>query len=160
MLGVAAGAVLATYYLDPQQGRTRRALVRDQIYGRLSRLDKAARVVAIDARNRLLGVFGDLRMRMTGRHVPDEVLAERVRAKLGRVVSHPGAIEVSASDGVVTLSGPVLAWERRPLLLAVHGVARVRGMVDRLEPHERAGDTPGLQGGTRRGQRIAAKPYA
>jgi len=38
--------------------------------------------------------------------VDDDVLVERVRAHLGRAVSHPHAVDVGAADGVVTLRGP------------------------------------------------------
>jgi len=37
-------------------------------------------------------------------------------AALGRLVSHPHAIEVAASGGHVTLIGPILSYETRPLL--------------------------------------------
>jgi hypothetical protein len=45
----------------------------------------------------------------------DAVLAERVRTELGRLVSHPGAIIVTATQGRVTLSGAVPApWMSMP----------------------------------------------
>ena len=128
-LGAAAGAAIATYYFDPQQGRRRRALVRDKVYGRMAHFDEGARV-------------------------PDEVLRERVRAKLGRVVSHPAAVEVAVSGSIATLSGPVLARERKRLVRAIAAVPGVASVVDRLEAHKQAGDIPALQGGRRREQRM------
>lgn len=71
-----------------------------------------------------------------------------MRAKIGRVVSHPRAIQVLADRGRVTLSGPILAGEVDDLLAAV---ASVRGVVDvenRLQVHPTADNVPALQGGT------------
>jgi hypothetical protein len=61
-----------------------------------------------------------------GRHggttLDDRTPVERVRAKLGRVVSHPYAIAVTADNCVVTLSGPILEAEVPRLLQTVEGV--------------------------------------
>src|SRR5262249_34570433 len=83
----------------------------------------------------------------TREHVSEHVLVERVRSKLGRYVSHVHAIMVTARDGRVTLSGPILAQEMNDL---ISGVCSVRGVTDvenRLEVHKEAGDFPALQGG-------------
>jgi uncharacterized membrane protein len=154
ILAAAAAGALFTYVLDPQLGRRRRAIARDKLYGNLSRLDDAAAVVGVDMRNRMQGVAAALRGRLTGGAVPDEVLAERVRAKLGRVVSHPSAIEVRVNEGRVALEGPVLKREVKRLLRAVESVRGVKGIEEYLEPHERAGDVPALQGGSRREERL------
>lgn len=75
-------------------------------------------------------------------------LAERVRAELGRVVSHPRAIDVSMlHEGCVRLSGPILSSEADTLLAAI---ARVRGVAtveDDLERHDTPEGVPPLQGG-------------
>jgi uncharacterized membrane protein len=160
---VAAGAAaLATYFLDAQQGRRRRAVLRDKVYGRLSHLGEASRVVAVDVRNRAIGTLGTVRQRVIAHDVPDEILAERVRAALGRVVSHPGSIEVQASQGTVTLRGQILEREAGRALRAVRAVPGVHGVRDELEHHEQAGDVPGLQGGRTRLRRpdIAQQHWA
>src|SRR5688572_9552032 len=154
VLAAAGAAALATYFLDPAQGRRRRAVLRDKTYGRLSHLGEASRMVAVDLRNRVKGTFGAVRQRVVSHDVPDEVLAERVRAALGRVVSHPGSIEVEASQGSITLRGPILEREANRALRAVRAVPGVHGMRDELEHHEQAGDVPGLQGGRKRVQRM------
>jgi hypothetical protein len=79
--------------------------------------------------------------------VDDLVLAERVRATLGRVVSHPHAIQVVSSGGFVVLRGPILEREAEPLLSAARHVRGVREVIDQLERHEQAGTVPSLQGG-------------
>jgi uncharacterized membrane protein len=85
--------------------------------------------------------------------VSDEALVGRVRAALGRVVSHPHAVEVFVDRGHVHLSGPILADEVRPLLGAVRSVAGVRGVSDHLAVHRDARGIPALQGGVPRSGR-------
>jgi uncharacterized membrane protein len=86
----------------------------------------------------------------TCEHVSDEVLVQRVRARLGRVVSHPHAIAVTAEHGRVTLSGPIFMPEVDPLLKCVYTVRGVAGVENHLEAHEEAGNIAALQGGTPR----------
>jgi uncharacterized membrane protein len=144
--GAAAVAALATYFFDPEMGRRRRARVRDKTLGKLSHADEAARVAALDLANRSRGLVATLRTRVASRQVPDEIVAERTKAKLGRFSSHPGAIEVSASGGTVTLKGPVLQHEHRRVVRAVRWVPGVRGVIDSLEEHTPADKVFGLQG--------------
>jgi hypothetical protein len=49
-----------------------------------------------------------------------------VRARMGHLVSHPRAIEATVEDGVVRLSGQVLAKELDGLLSQVSGMKGVR----------------------------------
>ena len=74
-------------------------------------------------------------------------LIGRVRAELGRVVSHPHAIEVAAIGGHVTLIGPILSHEVRPLLRAVRRVPGVRAVSDQLTVYSEPGNVSSLQGG-------------
>lgn len=148
-VGAAAGA-LAVYFMDPQEGRRRRAIVRDKVYGKLGSFDEASKVVAVDLRNRAQGLFAGLRQHLASEDVPDEVLIERVRARLGRAVSHPSAVEVKASAGAITLQGLVLTHEIKRTLRTVRAVPGVRSIENRLEPHETRGDISSLQGGVPR----------
>jgi uncharacterized membrane protein len=71
------------------------------------------------------------------------------------VVSHPHAIDVSVHDGVVTLSGPILAHEAPRLLACAGDVPGVREVRDLLALHEHAGKVSALQGGNpRKGDRF------
>jgi BON domain len=73
----------------------------------------------------------------------DDVLRERVRSRLARLTSHPGAIDVTSLDGVIALRGAVLAGEAD---LVLSGVRRVRGVVgveDHLERHASAASVGG-----------------
>lgn len=138
--GLALGAGLM-YLLDPDEGKSRRATLRDQ----LSRARAGGRGFAGDAI-----------------HDPGEGIAERVRAKLGGYVSHPGAISVEARDGSITLSGPILRGEAEALISAVSSVRGVREVLNRLEPHDPDDDGSELQGPRRHGalksHRVAMPP--
>ena len=146
--GMSAGAGLM-YYLDPDRGRRRRALVRDQVDHATHRLDDAgerASALAEQVSDRVHGVAHESRARMREERVADEVLVERVRAGMGRAAANPGTIEVSAHDGTVTLSGPAVGHEAPELIRTVERVRGVRDVVNRLERHDRHGNVPGLQG--------------
>src|ERR1044071_1449127 len=137
LVGGALGA-LAMYFLDPREGRRRRARTRDKMVHAGKRLNEAGRVTARDTVHRARGVLATARKLFEHEEVSDAVLVERVRAALGRAVSHPHALEVAADHGHVTLSGPVLAEEARPLLRCVRGVPGVKAVSDRLAVYEDA----------------------
>ncbi|HEV7137004.1 MAG TPA: BON domain-containing protein, partial [Steroidobacteraceae bacterium] len=127
LLSAAAAGAVSMYLLDPDHGRRRRAVMRDRLASSMSRLDDARSVASRDLRNRARGVAHEVRSRFTQEEVSDEILCERVRSRLGWAVSHPGAIEVSALSGRVTLSGAVLEREYVRLLRSVWAV---RGVAD------------------------------
>jgi hypothetical protein len=153
---VSAGAALA-YIADPVSGRRRRALVRDRVVHASRKTRDALDATVRDVTNRSKGMRAKTANRGADPHpVEDVVLIERVRAKLGRVCSHPRAIDVHAERGVVTLSGPILKREYRRVVAAARKVRGVEAMVDQLEPHRDAGNVPSLQGeGPRGAQGIA-----
>jgi uncharacterized membrane protein len=139
--------VALMYFLDPGRGARRRALIRDKTVHALRKAEDAAETTVRDLRNRAKGLAAETRARFDGDDVDDVVLVARVRAEMGRVVSHPASIIVTAADGRVTLSGPVLADEADALLARARGVRGVRDVVSLLEVHERAENVSGLQGG-------------
>lgn len=151
-LGIAALGAVAMYFFDPNQGRRRRAMARDTLRSTATKAGEAIDDTARDFGNRLTGTL--VRVRhvpvLRGKAPDDRVLAERVRTRLGRTVSHPHAIAVAAHDGRIELSGPVLAHERRQLLDSVSAVAGVTGVTDLLDIHEKADGIPALQGEGRR----------
>jgi hypothetical protein len=148
--GLGLGAALM-FLLDPDRGRRRRAMLRDGVASRAGGSTTFLRKSGHDVGNRAKGLAARAR-RLARRDGPveDEVLVERVRAKIGRYVSHPGMIAVFADEGDVVLKGPVLADEVEDLLSAVRSVRGVRYVEDRLEVHENGGDVPGLGGTGRR----------
>ena len=77
--------------------------------------------------------------------VPDDILVERVRAQLGRPVSHSGAVDVRAQDGCVILAGPILADEVDDLIRQVSRIDGVRSIRSELDLRDEPGDLPALQ---------------
>jgi uncharacterized membrane protein len=149
-LGIGAGLM---YMLDPRSGRRRRAMLRDKISHTVRELGCMVEVASRDLVHRVEGRVAEARHAYERAPVDDDVLVARVRSELGRVVSHPRAIEVEAQDGFVTLKGPILEGEQEPLLDAVCRVRGVKDVDNRLEPHAAAENVASLQGGTpRRGR--------
>jgi len=141
----AAGAGLM-YLLDPAGGRRRRALVRDQIVRAAHRTGDAVDATSRDVGNRARGVVAELRNRLVNVEVSDDVLHERVRARIGSVIGRAGAIGATVIDGRVSLRGPVLADDVDRLVRRVRSVPGVREVIDQLDVHDEPGGVPGLQG--------------
>lgn len=146
ILAAAAAGAVATYFFDPEQGRRRRAIARDKLASGVHSAADASQALAQDVRHRSRGLVAGMRQRLAREPVPDDVLAERVRARIGRTVSHPGSIDVRVAQGEVTLQGPVLAHEAPRLLRAARGVPGVQRVIDALDSRPEAGNVPGLQG--------------
>jgi uncharacterized membrane protein len=148
--GVGVGAGLM-YLLDPERGRRRRARVRDKFVRAWHVTDDMVGATTRDIAHRTQGLaaesLSEVRERGLGMTVPDHILEERVRAKLGRVALRPSSVHVSASDGNVTLTGPVLAKEVPDILAAVRGVRGVKAVENLLDIHQDASNIPALQGG-------------
>jgi uncharacterized membrane protein len=142
-IGLGAGIM---YLWDPERGRRRRALLRDQVVSATSQLGGCVDTTWSDVRQRAQGLAAEASSLFTDEQPDDRVLGERVRSKIGRYLSHPSAVEVAVHDGRVTLSGPILAREVDWLLDAVASVRGVTRVENRLEIHARADDVPGLQG--------------
>ncbi|MDQ3665873.1 MAG: BON domain-containing protein [Acidobacteriota bacterium] len=149
-LSFGAGLGIGTavmYLLDPDRGRRRRALLRDKCVSATRKTGEGIETTARDLSNRARGIATSIQSKFTSDDIDDAVLIDRVRSKLGRIVSHPGAIEVAAEDGYVTLSGPVLEGEVDNLLTRVKQVQGVNEVANALEVHKEAGNHPALQGG-------------
>jgi uncharacterized membrane protein len=146
-LGLGAGLM---FLLDSSAGRRRRALVRDKLAYCQRKLQDGFQATSRDLKNRGTGLLAGLKSFSKRDDLPDQVLVARVRSKLGRVCSHPRAIEVTVSRGDVTLSGPVLAYEMNDIISAVSSVRGVKRLENRLEGHQEAGQVSGLQGPSER----------
>src|SRR5690242_15719971 len=153
LLAIVAAAVLgaaAMYMLDPDKGKRRRALARDKISRAIRDGRHAVVGAARDASHRWQGVRAEARRRHFRDAPPDDLqLIERVRAKLGRNVRHPHAIQVGANQGVVVLSGPILATEVAALLDATRAVPGVHAIEDHLAVYDSPEGISSLQDGDR-----------
>jgi uncharacterized membrane protein len=142
--GIGAGLM---YLFDPASGRRRRALIRDKMIRGIHETRNALDVTARDMKNRTRGLTAEAKHLFSRKEIIEpEVLVERVRAKLGGAVSHPGAIDVDAVDGRIILKGVVLANEIKALMNRVRSVRGVKDVESQLEAHEDPDRVPGLQG--------------
>jgi len=148
LLALALGATSA-YLFDPQQGRRRRALLRDKVTRTMNDGREFADAAREDLRYRAQGLAARAKS-WRGGPAPDDTVVERVRAKLGRYASHPGAVEVTAHNGCVVLTGDVLAAEEQSLYHAICAVRGVEHVENNLTAHESAEGVSALQGGTER----------
>lgn len=147
-LGGAVLAAAAMYWFDPASGRRRRARLRDKVASASSDLRNAIDVGGRDLAHRLQGALALTRSAYNnGSKVSDSVLSERVRAALGRVVSHPRAIDVAVSNGRVVLTGAVLTEEFPRLMRVVRATHGVLAVEDKLSVHANSHGISALQGG-------------
>jgi gas vesicle protein len=145
LTGAGVGAALA-FILDPDRGRRRRALLADKMTRASRTTRKALDATARDIGNRARGLAAGRHAQASHRDLNDQKLVDRVRSRLGRVSSHPRAIDVTAREGEVTLRGPILAHEIDDLVALSGSVPGVRRIVNELEPHASADGIPALQG--------------
>jgi uncharacterized membrane protein len=146
LAGLGAGAALM-YMTDPDRGRRRRALVRDKAARTVHTTRRAVDKTGRDISNRARGLAAVARTLWGDKYVEDDVIVARVRAKIGRVISHPHAVSVRSERGRLILEGPVLDREYRALLSAAESAAEGMEIDNRLERHAEA-DLPALQGGS------------
>lgn len=134
------------YLFDPRMGLRRRTRIRDQ-FVRLGHVaqDWTAKTWR-DACNRGQGLLAEARACFKNQSADDDILVERVRAKLGSLVRHPRSIEVQARESRIVLRGPILSSAVDRLL---NGVGRVKGVErveNRLEVYEKSCDVSRVQG--------------
>jgi len=142
LIGFGLG-VVATLILDPRRARGR-SVFRDSPAG-ADRAHPLPETPLYDFATRAYGAVAMARGQWSLEHVEDDRLVEHVRAVLGRHCSHPRIIQVEASDGEITLRGPVIAIEHQAVLSAAAAVRGVDSVIDQLEPHESAKSFPSLQ---------------
>lgn len=147
-LGVGTAAM---FLLDPDRGKRRRSLVRDKLATATRKTGDCIEITSRDVSNRTRGLISEIKSRFSSEQPDDFVLVDRVRSKLGRIVSHASAINVAAHNGNVTLAGPILADEVPHLLSCVKWIHGVKNVNNHLEIHEEAKNHPALQGGRERG---------
>jgi osmotically-inducible protein OsmY len=149
LVAAACGAAVTMYYFDPDMGRRRRALLRGRLVGLSHDAQRELRGEMRYAADRAKGVLATGRLDGISETPPasDAQLRDRVRSRLGRLVSHPGAIEVQVEDGIVRLSGDVLVQELDGLLTQVRDMAGAKRVFNALTAHESPQGIAAAQGG-------------
>jgi len=157
LFGAALGGA-AMYFFDPDRGRRRRALVRDKTVSASNCVTSFVDAGTRDLKHRGSVMTGRVRSLFSKRKASDGVLVERVRAKMGHHVAHPGAIDVYASGGQVRLNGSIFAHERDELIEGVSQVPGVKDIIDQLAIYETAQGISELQGGRKPQPRSGVLP--
>jgi len=150
--GMALGAGF-TYFLDPSQGRRRRAALRDHAVHAIHKIDEHLNVAVADLTHRAQGLVAEVRTAFNHDEVSNDVLVERVRSEMGHLIAHPHSVQVAAANGHVVLSGTVSPPELEDLMACVDAVRGVRSVENRLETRIVGGDGFILQ---RQKNRVAA----
>lgn len=142
-IGLGAGLM---YFMDPQQGARRRAMVRDKANRFVNDIDGSLETAVEDARNRARGVLSEMTARLSDQGAPDWILEERVRSNLGRLARHARAVSVRADGGRIHLSGPVLRDDEDAIVKAALRTRGVHGVENQLQVVDSPANIPALQG--------------
>ena len=127
MGGIGAGAgALAAYLADPELGEQRRTKVMSRTRQLLNRVRHDAKMSLRDTQHHLAGMAAELRSHLSADEPSSEVLEQRIRSRIGRVISRPRSVHVLCDHGLVTLWGRVPKDEIYRLLHAVRTVPGVR----------------------------------
>jgi gas vesicle protein len=102
LIGAALGGT-AMYLFDPDRGRRRRALIRDQAIHIGKTVSEAADAGWQDLSNRAGAAPRQAMSLWRSAPVTDDVLAERVRSRMGRYVSYP---DIQKTDRVDASAQP------------------------------------------------------
>lgn len=130
--GLGAGAGMM-YLFDPSRGRSRRDRLGSEASGLLHKYERKIEKRGKDLLHRAQGAAAEaVAIFAPEEQVSDDILADRVRSRMGHLIQNPHAIEVHARNGVITLEGKLAHAEKRRLreeVGAIPGVVRVRDSV-------------------------------
>jgi hypothetical protein len=139
------------FLLDPANGPRRRTAIRDRMTRTMRRSRDFSMKAARDIRHRAKGLAHEVRAKQqddgVDRSASDRVLHDRVRSRMGHAIEHPGAVEVIARDGNITLTGSLLREEADRLLSIVTGIPGVHHVDNQLQAMPYAYGVTSLQGG-------------
>ena len=142
-IGLGAGLM---YFLDPQQGPRRRAMVVDKANRFVNDIDESIEKAVEDTRDRTRGVLYEMTARLSDEGAPDWILEERVRSNLGRTGRRSGVVDVRADGGRIFLSGQVLREDEDAIVKAALRTRGVHGVENQLQVVDDPRDIPALQG--------------
>ena len=142
-IGLGAGLM---YFLDPQHGNRRRAMVRDKANRFVNNIDDSIDRAMEDARNRTRGMLSEMTAKLSDQGAPDWILEERVRSNLGRLARHARGVTVTANGGTIYLSGPALREDEESIVKAALRTRGVHGVENQLQVVDNPQDIPALQG--------------
>lgn len=140
-LAAAAGAGAGLMYLlDPNQGELRRSSLTGGASRAAHKTGSAIGGASRDLFNRARGLVAGAESRFSGNDASDRNVIKHIRSEIGRLVSHPRAIQVAAHDGRVAITGHILARELDDLITRIRSLRGVIEVDNRLHTHERDED--------------------
>jgi gas vesicle protein len=133
MAGAALGATVM-YFCDPHRGKTRRAELQQKAGGGARQVGHEMATKAEDLLNRAKGAVAkaDAVLERSEEVIGDDVIAERVRSRIGHITEHARDIQTEVVNGVVALHGTATPDKKRDLvdeILAIPGVKGVRDLL-------------------------------
>lgn len=128
--GIGAGLM---YFLDPNRGKLRRALIRDRFFSTYHKGLKVVEHKITDLENHVKGAAAEAKAVLHSESVSDPKLEARVRTKLGHSIEHPHAVRVTALEGNVILTGEVSRDESARAERAARSTAGVKSVENLLE---------------------------
>jgi hypothetical protein len=132
-------SALAMYFMDPERGRHRRNMLRDQLMARLRRVTRGLKALWRDAAAETYGVSHRIVHLVPNQTdvSDDETLRQRVESQLFRDRHVPkGNLNISAEHGMVILRGELDSpLEIAQLEESVRRIAGVRGVQNLTHPH-------------------------
>jgi uncharacterized membrane protein len=133
------------YFMDPQHGSRRRAMVRDRANRFVEDIDQSIDNALQDTRNRARGVLSEMTARLSDEQTPDWILEERVRANLGRIGQNTRGISINADEGRIHLTGHVIRGDEEAIVKSAMRTRGVQGVENRLQVVDNPQDIPALQ---------------
>ncbi len=138
----ALGGAAAMYLLDPQNGNRRRATLRDQMNSLQTQIEQETEDLREQVEDRAHGAMREAESRLTNEVVDNETLAARVRAALGRISDDLSRMQLTAENGHVTLSGPILKRDEARLIAAAAAVPGVQRTTNQMTVYAKREDFP------------------
>jgi hyperosmotically inducible periplasmic protein len=140
-----AGAFMM-FFMDPQTGNRRRALLRDKAVKLKNKTSEYTEVIAERTGNKAKGTAAELSKRLQQDDYTDQNLVEQIRSELVHYVSHPDAVFISSDKGKVSLSGRILTAELPSLLERIRAMNGVHRVDNALVAYDNAEDISNFQG--------------
>jgi len=139
-----------TYFCDPGRGHACRKKVADRAVSLIAKGERLVEHKRKNILNRTEGMLAQARSLFYRQEdVPDEVLLERVRSRLGHVVQHPQSISTTVEEGIVRLTGTIAREEKKRVLREIREVPGVLKVEELLtyENRRNGRSIPKLLGG-------------
>ncbi len=145
--GLVAGASIM-FILDPERGRTRRALARDKVGSMVLHTSTTAGKNVRNLRNHAKGMMHNAPS-LVGRNGTSNIdLSNQIRAGLANLLPENESVHVTVHNGRVTLSGPILAGDVQKVVEGVAMVPGVSGVDNRMTVYQSPEEMPRMNAST------------